>query len=60
MRNCLFANGETDLRAALRSGADDEQIAQLWRGGMWAKLAGHEINADGFAQPIRPMSAIGG
>jgi cyclic pyranopterin phosphate synthase len=60
MRNCLFANGETDLRAALRSGADDEQIADLWRGGMWTKLAGHEINADGFAQPIRPMSAIGG
>jgi cyclic pyranopterin phosphate synthase len=60
MRNCLFANGETDLRAALRSGADDEQIANLWRGGMWTKLAGHEINADGFAQPIRPMSAIGG
>ena len=27
MRNCLFANGETDLRAALRSGADDEQVA---------------------------------
>lgn len=60
MRNCLFAQGETDLRAALRSGADDERIAQLWRGGMWTKLAGHQINADGFAQPIRPMSAIGG
>ncbi len=60
MRNCLFAQGETDLRAALRSGADDERIAALWRGGMWTKLAGHEINADGFAQPIRPMSAIGG
>jgi cyclic pyranopterin phosphate synthase len=60
MRNCLFATGETDLRAALRSGADDEQIANLWRGGMWTKLAGHQINADGFAQPIRPMSAIGG
>jgi cyclic pyranopterin phosphate synthase len=60
MRNCLFATGETDLRAALRSGADDERVAALWRGGMWTKLAGHEINADGFAQPIRPMSAIGG
>jgi cyclic pyranopterin phosphate synthase len=60
MRNCLFAQTETDLRGALRSGADDERIAQLWRGGMWTKLAGHQINADGFAQPIRPMSAIGG
>lgn len=60
MRNCLFAQTETDLREALRSGADDERIATLWRGGMWTKLAGHQINADGFAQPIRPMSAIGG
>ena len=27
---------------------------------MWAKLAGHQINEAGFAQPLRPMSAIGG
>jgi GTP 3',8-cyclase len=60
IRNCLFAQTETDLRGALRSDADDERIAELWRGGMWTKLAGHQINADGFAQPIRPMSAIGG
>lgn len=60
MRTCLFATTETDLRAMLRSGASDEDIAERWRIGMWGKLAGHEIDSAGFAQPIRPMSAIGG
>jgi len=60
LRNCLFSQSETDLRAPLRSGASDEDIAQLWRGTMWAKAAGHGINDTGFHQPDRPMSAIGG
>lgn len=60
MRTCLFSQNETDLRGLLRSGAEDEEVAESWRTGMWGKLAGHQINASGFAQPIRPMSAIGG
>jgi len=60
LRSCLFSQVETDLRGPLRAGADDEEIAGLWRGEMWRKLAGHQINESGFAQPIRPMSAIGG
>jgi cyclic pyranopterin phosphate synthase len=60
MRNCLFSQVETDLRGPLRAGADDEELAEHWRAGMWGKLAGHRINDVGFAQPIRPMSAIGG
>ena len=60
VRNCLFARTETDLRALLRSGADDEELAQAWRGAMWAKRAGHGIDRPGFLQPDRPMSAIGG
>ena len=32
-RVCLFALGETDLRAPLREGATDEEIAGLIRGG---------------------------
>ena len=60
VRSCLFSNEETDLRGLLRGGADDEAVADAWRMTMWGKLAGHEINAAGFAQPIRPMSAIGG
>ncbi|RZQ61812.1 GTP 3',8-cyclase MoaA [Amycolatopsis suaedae] len=60
VRSCLFSNSETDLRALARAGARDEEIARAWRDTMWGKLAGHEINEAGFAQPIRPMSAIGG
>jgi cyclic pyranopterin phosphate synthase len=60
VRTCLFSNTETDLRDAMRAGASDDELAERWRAAMWGKLAGHEINADGFAQPIRPMSAIGG
>jgi cyclic pyranopterin phosphate synthase len=60
LRSCLFSQVETDLRGPLRAGADDEELAGLWRGEMWRKLAGHQINEAGFAQPIRPMSAIGG
>lgn len=60
IRNCLFAREEGDLRALLRSGADDEQIADAWRAAMWVKRAGHGINDPSFLQPDRPMSAIGG
>lgn len=60
VRNCLFAKDETDLRGLLRSGADDEEISAAWRAAMWGKAAGHGINAEGFIQPARPMSAIGG
>lgn len=60
LRNCLFAHSETDLRSLLRGGADDAEIADAWRGGMWAKAAGHGIGEAGFVQPDRPMSAIGG
>lgn len=60
MRNCLFARSETDLRGPLRSGATDEEIADVWRGGQYSKKAGHGIGEPGFQQPERTMSAIGG
>jgi GTP 3',8-cyclase len=60
VRNCLFATAETDLRASLRSGASDDQLAALWRTAVAAKLPGHGISDPGFLQPARPMSAIGG
>ncbi|OHV02042.1 GTP 3',8-cyclase MoaA [Mycobacterium talmoniae] len=60
LRNCLFAREETDLRALLRGGADDDAIEAAWRAAMWRKLPGHGINDPGFVQPDRPMSAIGG
>lgn len=60
VRSCLFSDRELDLRGALRSGADDEDLAQLWRAAMWNKWAGHGINAAGFVPPQRSMGAIGG
>ncbi|MCE0535880.1 GTP 3',8-cyclase MoaA [Kineosporia rhizophila] len=60
IRNCLFARDETDLRAPLRAGADDAELARIWRAAMWGKAAGHGINDTSFIQPDRPMSAIGG
>jgi GTP 3',8-cyclase len=60
IRSCLFARTETDLRALLRDGASDREIADTWRDAMWGKLAGHGIDDPGFLQPDRPMSAIGG
>ncbi|MCA1674660.1 MAG: GTP 3',8-cyclase MoaA, partial [Actinobacteria bacterium] len=47
-------------RGPMRSGADDDELAGLWRTTMWQKLPGHGIDDPAFLQPDRPMSAIGG
>jgi cyclic pyranopterin phosphate synthase len=60
VRDCLFARKESDLRAAMRAGADDAELADRWRRAMMRKLPGHGINDPSFLQPSRPMSAIGG
>lgn len=60
IRACLFATEESDLRAALRADADDDELARRWRTAMWGKRAGHGIDDPTFLQPTRPMSAIGG
>ena len=60
IRNCLFAREESNLRDALRGGADDDEIAQRIRTSIAGKRAGHGIDDPTFLQPDRPMSAIGG
>ncbi len=60
LRNCLFATEESDLRALLRGGADDEAIEAAWRRTIARKGPGHDINSADFRQPERSMSAIGG
>jgi cyclic pyranopterin phosphate synthase len=60
IRNCLFAREESDLRAAMRSGAGDVEIAERWVAAMTTKLPGHGIDDPSFLQPTRPMSSIGG
>ncbi|MEU5553470.1 MULTISPECIES: GTP 3',8-cyclase MoaA [unclassified Micromonospora] len=60
IRNCLFATEESNLRDAMRAGADDDEVARRWTAATWGKRAGHGIDDPTFLQPTRPMSAIGG
>jgi cyclic pyranopterin phosphate synthase len=60
LRTCLFSLHETDLRAPLRTGATDDELAQIIRTAVWAKELKHRVNEPGFVQPARTMSAIGG
>jgi len=60
VRNCLFAREEADLRAPLRVGACDDELAARLQAAVSVKKKGHGIGEPGFVQPDRPMSAIGG
>ena len=60
LRDCLFATTESDLRTAMRTGADDDELARRFMASIAGKRAGHGIDDPGFLQPARPMSAIGG
>jgi cyclic pyranopterin phosphate synthase len=59
-RNCLFAVRETDLRALLRGGASDDDVAAAIAGDVAGKWAGHSIGRVEFIRPNRSMSQIGG
>ncbi len=59
-RTCLFATDEFDLRAALRNGETDDEIAERIRAAVGTKWAGHQINQVNFVRPTRSMSQIGG
>ena len=59
-RTCLFATDESDIRALLRNGGTDAEIAELIQVAVGAKWAGHQINQVNFIRPNRSMSQIGG
>jgi GTP 3',8-cyclase len=60
IRNCLFSIVEWDARELMRSGGNDEQLAQLIRDCVAAKKAGHGIDTAEFVRPERAMYQIGG
>ena len=60
LRTCLFSLNETDLRTPLRTGCDDDELAEIIRAAVWRKELKHHVNEPGFVQPPRTMSAIGG
>jgi cyclic pyranopterin phosphate synthase len=60
LRTCLFSLHETDLREPLRAGASDQELEQIVRDAVWRKELKHHVGEEGFRQPPRTMSAIGG
>jgi cyclic pyranopterin phosphate synthase len=60
LRTCLFSLNETDLRTAIREGADDAELERVIRDAVWRKELKHHVGEPGFVQPARTMSAIGG
>lgn len=59
-RTCLFATTEFDLRALMRNGAGDDDLAAEIERAVGTKWAGHQINQVTFVRPRRSMSQIGG
>ncbi len=59
-RTCLFAVDEFDMRALLRSGAPDDEVAAAIEEAVGTKWAGHAIGQVHFIRPRRSMSQIGG
>ena len=59
-RNCLFSTTEWDVKALLRGGGSDDEIAALLRQCVAAKKAAHGIDTPAFARPARAMYQIGG
>jgi cyclic pyranopterin phosphate synthase len=60
LRTCLFSVNEHDLRAHLRAGTSDEEIATWLKGVVWQKEGRHHIGEPDFKPPPRSMSCIGG
>lgn len=59
-RTCLFSLVETDLRAIVRNGGSDDEVAEAVIRAVGAKEDGHRINEPDFVRPERSMSMIGG
>jgi len=59
-RTCLFETREFDLRAILRSGGTDDDLAAEIERAVGTKWAGHAIGRVTFRRPNRSMSQIGG
>ena len=59
-RTCLFETREFDLRAILRTGGTDDDVAAEIERAVGTKWAGHAIGRVTFRRPNRSMSQIGG
>ena len=60
LRTCLFSQEETDLRAIVRGGGSDADLAAAIREAVWHKELKHFIGDKRFKRTKRSMSMIGG
>lgn len=60
LRTCLFSKEDHDLRARLREGGSDDEVAAYIRSVVMEKEESHHINTPGFVPPSRTMVFIGG
>jgi cyclic pyranopterin phosphate synthase len=61
LRTCLFSIDEWDLRAPLRAGASDAELADVFVEAVRHKELKHRINeGEAFQRASRSMSQIGG
>jgi cyclic pyranopterin phosphate synthase len=60
LRACLFSTDEVDLRALLRDGSSDDELAAAVARCVARKGPGHMIGQVQFVRPRRSMSQIGG
>jgi molybdenum cofactor biosynthesis protein A len=60
LKVCLFGNAEVSLRDAMRSGATDEELAEVLQAAVLRKKAAHAGMHDLAVLENRPMILIGG
>lgn len=60
LRACLYSGAETDLKPALRGGAEDRDIAELMARTITAKPDRHAMDTGAWGQDDRKMFQIGG
>ncbi len=60
LRPCLHQDAEVDLRAVLRGGGDDREVAEAFQRAANLKWAGHQMNAFVPIYSRREMVRIGG
>jgi cyclic pyranopterin phosphate synthase len=60
LRNCLFAAASEDLRAVIRAGGSDEQLAALFQRSVGTKKLSRGRDDARLAPADRPMHKIGG
>lgn len=59
-RTCLFETRDFDLRAVIRNGGTDDDLAREITAAVGTKWAGHRIGTVHFRRPNKSMSQIGG